>query len=155
LTVMSTRATVLALASLLVLVGAYLYVSDMVSSARRIDVNLAGAELKVTSFEKVDIDFLLNITNPTGYEYEVELVKYDIYLQGIKVGNGSVDRVKLSPKSSTLKHTITELRYSELTSALISALISGRFEVNVTGYLKVRTPVFPVDLRFSEVRSFP
>ncbi|MEM2290820.1 MAG: hypothetical protein QW711_04210, partial [Candidatus Korarchaeum sp.] len=86
---------------------------------------------------------------------EAELVKYDIYLQDIRIGNGSIEGVKLSPKSSVMEHAITEIRYSELSGALLSALMSGRFEVNVTGYVRVKALIFPVDLRFSEVRSFP
>ncbi|MEM1521194.1 MAG: hypothetical protein QXR35_01965 [Candidatus Korarchaeum sp.] len=151
---MPTRTSALLILLLALILGAY-YVNDVISSARRIEVRLAGAELRGASLEKATIDFLLNVTNPTGYGYEAELVKYDIYLQDIRIGNGSIEGVKLSPKSSVMEHAITEIRYSELSGALLSALMSGRFEVNVTGYVRVKALIFPVDLRFSEVRSFP
>lgn len=149
-----TSALVLVVLLLALVLGSY-YVNDMISSARKIEVRLAGAELRGVDLERFNIDFLLNVTNPTGYAYEAELVKYDIYLQGIKIGNGSIEGVKLPPKSSVTEQAVTEIRYSELGSALISALMSGRFELNVTGYVRVKAIVFPVDLRFSEVRSHP
>ncbi len=131
------------------------YVNDMISSAKEVRVSLAGAELREASLERAKMDFLLNVTNPTRYQYEVELIEYDIYLQGVRIGNGSIKRLELTPKSSTIKHALTEIRYSELSIALLSSLMSGRFEINVTGYARVKALIFPVDLRFSEVRTFP
>lgn len=153
---MPARIAALTLATLLLvsIAGAY-YVNDVISSARKIEVRLAGAELKGVSLEEVTIEFLLNVTNPTGYRYEAELVKYDIYLQGVKIGNGSLEGVELPPNSSTLQHALTELSYSELSSALLSALMSGRFEFNVTGFLRVRVLTFLVDVRFSETKVLP
>lgn len=153
---MMSNKVLAALLLLIILVLAIgFYVNDMVSSAKKISIELAGVELKSLGLEKTTLDFILNLTNPTPYKYEAESVDYEIYLEGFKVGNGTLRGIKLEPGSHSLQKATTDLYYSELSKAALSALLSGKMEFNVNGTLKLRVIIFPIELKFSESRSYP
>jgi len=138
---------------LLILVASALYVNDMISSAKRISVNVEGMEIVGASFEKVTINVTLCMENPSNYHYSAEDVRYEIYFEEARVGNGSLNSIAIPPKSRVCESGLMDLYYSGLSKALMKILLEGKAGFDVNGTMRVKAIFIPVEVKFSERKT--
>jgi LEA14-like dessication related protein len=138
---------------LLILVASALYLNDMISSAKRISVNVERMEIAGASFEKVTINVTLCMENPSSYYYSAEEMRYGMYVEDAKVGNGSLNKIAIPPKSRVCESSLMDLYYSGLGKALTNLLSEGKIDLNVNGTMKVNVIFIPVEVKFSERKT--
>jgi LEA14-like dessication related protein len=142
-----------ALVIVILVIAAGFYINDMISSAKKISVKVDKMEIVSAGLEKATVRVTFCMENPSGYHYSAEDIRYNVYVEGTKVGNGTVEKVDILPKTTSCDSGLLDLYYSELGKAVVSFLLQGKVDVNVNGTMKVNVLFFPVEVKFSETRT--
>jgi len=142
---------VAAVVIILLVVSAF-YLNDMISSAKRISVDVERVELVSAGLQAATVNVTLVVKNPSKYRYSAEEVRYEVYVEDVKIGNGTIEKLEIPP-GSTYQSSLMTLYYSELGRAVISFLTQGKIDVNINGTAKIKVLFFPVEVKFSERRT--
>jgi len=65
----------------IILIASALYFNDVISSAKKIRVDIERMEITEVSFEKVTINVTLCMENPSNYRYSAEDIRYEMYAE--------------------------------------------------------------------------
>ncbi len=143
----------LAVILIIIIIAAGFYINDMISSAKKIRVEIDNMEIVSVGLEKATLNVTFCMENPSNYHYSAEDIKYDVYVKEERVGNGTVGRVDIPAKTKACESGLLDLYYSGLGKAVISFLLEGKIDVSINGTMKVKALFFPVEVKFSETKT--
>jgi LEA14-like dessication related protein len=142
-----------ALVIVIIVIAAGFYINDMISSAKKISVKVDKMEIVSAGLEKATLRVTLCMENPSNYHYSAENIRYDIYVEGERVGNGTIEKVEIPAKTRSCESGLLDLYYSGLGKAAISFLLEGKIDLNINGTMNVKVLFFPVEIKFSETKT--
>jgi len=143
----------LAVILIIIIITAGFYINDMISSAKKIRVEIDNMEIVSVGLEKATLNVTFCMENPSNYHYSAEDIKYDVYVKEERVGNGTVGRVDIPAKTKACESGLLDLYYPGLGKAVISFLLEGKIDVSINGTMKVKALFFPVEVKFSETKT--
>ncbi|MGB9708750.1 LEA type 2 family protein [Infirmifilum uzonense] len=135
-----------------VLIASALYLNDLVSSAERISVEVEKISVVSVGLQAANVNLTLAFNNPSNHKYTAEVVNYDVYIEGVKVGNGTITNLEIPP-GTTRQSSILTLYYAKLGKALMSLLTQGKIDITVNGTANIKVLFFPVEVKFSRTKT--
>ena len=101
--------------------------------------NLIGALLSVVN--SIDLSAQLEISNPSFIPLHVPSIDYEIYMNGIYMGNGHIDDFSIPPQSSITKEITHRLYRNQIENfddlALSIVNKNGYLDIRIKGYAHV------------------
>ncbi|NCN64838.1 MAG: hypothetical protein GW779_04385 [Candidatus Altiarchaeum hamiconexum] len=133
-----TIAGIVILAILVVLVIAGLYFFSQIQEKvafQNVEIDFEGVEIKDIDSQHITLNLNLRCYNPNKIPVTLDGADYEIYLQEIYVGNGSIsERLTIPPDETKILISEVKVRYENLNQLLNIAneIIKRGGKVNIT-----------------------
>jgi len=128
---------VIVLAILVILVGAGLYLFSQIQEKeafKNVEIDFESVEIKDIGVEQITLNLNLKVHNPNKIPATLDGADYEIYLEGIYMGNGSLNEKITIPLNETkIVRSEVNVKYENLNRLLniTEKIVKNNGEVNI------------------------
>ncbi len=125
------------LAILVILLGAGLYLFSQIQEKeafKNVEMDFESVEIKNIDLQQTTLNLNLKVYNPNKIPATLDGADYEIYLQGIYIGNGSLnEQLTIPPNETKIARSEVNVRYKNLNQLLniTDEIVKNNGKVNI------------------------